>query len=121
MDTVLWILLFQLAIKYMDNVVTFSNAFEKSSDQLCSVFHHYRELKVSLKLKKSLFIKDHFDYSGHVIKCCGLCISVKETDKTHGPQHPTNLSEANSFLGLSNLFRQFSPNVAHIASLLDSK
>lgn len=76
---------------------------------------------VAFKRKRYLFSIGTIDYLRHVIRSQILEETSHMTNAICGLQHPTNLTELCSFLGLCNIFLLFVPNLARMAVLLNAK
>lgn len=74
---------------------------------------------IPVRLKKCFFFADPIDYLSHLKMPGRLLISTKATDSIHKLQHPIDMTELESPLGLCNVFRRIVPNFARIAALLN--
>lgn len=109
----------QFAIVCLDDVFTFSRSLEEHLDDLRTGLKLLRRARVSLKMNRSIIVESRTDTLGHVIKAGRLDILIGAADGIRRLQHPTNVTEHKSFLGLCNVLTGFVPSFLPIAALLN--
>lgn len=85
---------------YIDDVIIFSRNFESDMKQVQNILAALPSAGVFLKLRKCNFFSDSVQYLCHVIKLGSLSAHDLQGKGLKGLQHPRNLTELRSFLGL---------------------
>lgn len=72
-------------------------------------------------MEKGISLKHQMEYMPHRTKFGKLAVSAMETDAIGALQHFTDAIRFKHFLGICNIFRQFSNRFADITTPLNSK
>lgn len=107
----------QFALDYLDDNAFFSKSPLVRVELVGQVLRLLFKISDTVKLKKSRFLADHFDYFGHVI-LLGSLESVESTvDPVAKLGHSTVQTELRSFFCLYNGSRWFNSNFALLPAL----
>ena len=106
MDTVLAGLKWQSCLVYLDDVIVFSNDFDKHLLDLHAVLTRLREAGLKLKAKKWHFCCEEVDFLGHVISNKGIKANPKKLEVIKNWPVPETVKQIQSFLGLTGYYRR---------------
>ena len=71
-----------------------------------------KEAGFKAKLKKCTFLKPKVEYLGHIIDKSGLHKNPKKVEAMLKMSRPTNVTEAQAFIGMVNYYGKFIPNLS---------
>ena len=101
---------------YRDNVLIFSNSYEKYLHHLSEVFNCLDHYGLILNNEKCVFGVRNIDFLGYKINENG----VKPIDRaTQEFPRPKTMKDLRHLLGLINFYRQFIENTAKVLALLE--
>lgn len=102
-------------IVYIDDILIPSSSIENNLETLYKVLVLFKQYSLELNFKKSLFLRKTIEYLGYIVSASGITLSSRHTDAIKNFPYPTKTVELQRFLGLTNYFRKFIENYAHIA------
>jgi hypothetical protein len=114
MDNLFQPYLYKHVLIYLDDLLIYSKTLEEHIQHLRQVFDILRKNNVYLCLEKSHFLRDQIPYLGHIITTSGITVDPKKLTAVEEMPRPTNVKEAQSFLGFINYFRKFLPRISYI-------
>ena len=100
---------------YLDDILIFSRTADEHLEHLTQVFKVLREHKLYCNPDKCLFFRRSLPWLGHVISDAGITPDPSKVQAIQRWQHPTNVRELQSFLGMAGYYRRFIANFAHVA------
>ena len=103
---------------YVDDIVIFSDSWEKHIEQLCVLFKVLSEAKLTINLVKSDFSKATLVYLGHVVGQGHVAPVNAKIDAIVKFPVPVNKRELMRFLGMAGYYRKFCQNFSDIAAPL---
>ena len=106
------------AQSYIDDVVVYSNSWEKHLQHLREVLCRLQKAGLKLKLSKCQFGLNKVHYLGHVIGNGELLPDPRKLEAVQHFQRPETKTQVNSFVGLTSYYRTFVPDYASIATPL---
>lgn len=102
---------------YVDDIlISTTTTFKDHLDHIDKVLSRLRENGVTVKLKKSEFLKQRVKFLGYILSDEGITMDPEKIDKIKNFRTPRNLKELQSFLGLCNYYRKFQKNYARLTS-----
>ncbi len=103
---------------YLDDVIIFSETWEKHLEHVQTTLQRLREAGLTVKAKKSQFGAKYCSYLGHVVG--GGVVQPGATKVQAVQEFPAAVTkkQVRTFLGLSDYYRRFIPQYAAIASPL---
>lgn len=114
MDVILFTVKWQCDLVYLDDVVAlhWTRWYRFAIDE---------NVGLTLKLKKSFFISDDFDYLENML-CPGTVKAATETsDADQAFKQAPNVAGLHSLLALCNVYRRFVPSFSKIAARQNEK
>lgn len=111
---------FRLQIKFYNHAV-FSMFQDEHIYHVQQFLGFPNHAGATLKLKKCKFFTNQIGYLGHFIKPGRLEFRSHTMNGSHSLQGPSNASRLRSSLGFCNVFHQFVPNFAQVATPLNCK
>ena len=103
---------------YLDDIIVFSSSFSIHLECLRNVFTALPQAKLQLKLSKCSFGQTQVQYLGHIVSATGIKPDPRKIEVVSCYPVPQNVKELKQFLGLTNYYRKFISNYAHIAEPL---
>ena len=103
----------------MDDIVLFSESFEKHFQDIQSVFERLRQSNISLKATKCVFASDKVDFLGYKLSHAGIKPQKRLTEPISSFHHPESKREVKQFLGLAEFYRHFIQDFADISCPLN--
>ncbi|VDH94860.1 Hypothetical predicted protein [Mytilus galloprovincialis] len=110
MDKVLHGLKFKSCLCYLDDVLIFSDTFEKHLSDLKEVFQRFRPARLKLEPKRCSFAASSCVFLGHLISKDEIRPPHDRVKAISDYPRPKNIKELRRLLGLFNWFRKFIPN-----------
>ena len=110
---------FPFALCYIDDIVVFSNSVEEHVEHVKQVLQELTRYSLKLKIEKCSFCSEKISLLGHIISHAGIQIDSEKCMQAINWNRPETGNQMQSFLGLTNYFRDFIPNYAHITAPLD--
>ena len=104
---------------YLDDIIIFSSSFQEHLCRLKNVFLALRRAHLKLKLSKCTFACSEVHYLGHIVSAKGIKPDPRKVEAVSQYPAPSNVKEMKQFLGLTNYYRKFIYNYAHIAEPLN--
>ena len=118
MECVLRGLTWQIALIYLDDVLVYSRTFDDHLQHLRLVFDRFRTAGLKLKPSKCHFGQKQVNYLGHVITRDGIQPDPEKIKVVQEYPVPSTVKDVRAFMGLTNYYRKFVKDFAHIASPL---
>lgn len=106
---------FELAIPYLDDLLSAASNIEESLEKLESILNLLRGANLTLNLNKCHFLQSSIDYLGYEISENGLKPGIKKTQAVSDFPTPVNVHQVRQFVGLASFFRRFVYKFASIA------
>ena len=107
MDTVLRGLIHGDVMVYMDDVIIFTKDWQQHMERLREVLRRVADAGLTIQLKKCTFGRHSLLYLGHIVSKEGIKPDGVKVEAVRSVQQPTNLTELQTFLGLTGVFRRF--------------
>lgn len=105
----------QVATYYLDDVLIPAKTWEEMLIKIRMVFDAFQKAKLTMKISKCEFAKDHIDFLGFVISAKGILPGTKKIEAIAKYVEPRTVHEVRQYLGLTGFFRRFIANYAQIA------
>ena len=118
MDVLLSGCLWQYALVYLDDIIIFSETWEKHLQHIDDVLQRLDKSNFRIKLEKCQFAMETVKFLGHVVSKEGLKMDPEKVMKMRNSSKPRNIKELQRFLGLCNYYRKFVKNFAQITKPL---
>nr|XP_049692720.1 uncharacterized protein K02A2.6-like isoform X1 [Helicoverpa armigera] len=100
-----------------DILITGSNRHQHKQ-RLTTVLQRLDDAGLTVQMSKCEFFKDEISYLGHVIDKHGVRKSPDKVKAILQAPKPTNITQLQSFLGLTNYYRNFVPDASSVLSPL---
>ncbi|CAF1687981.1 unnamed protein product, partial [Adineta ricciae] len=101
---------------YIDDIVVFSRSFEEHVEHIQQLLSILSKYNFQLNPPKCKLFQQKIDYLSHVISEKGFQPNDERTRSIKNLREPSNLVEANKFLGGLSWYRKFIPGFASIAA-----
>ena len=118
MECVLAGLVGEQCLIYLDDIIVFSSTFKEHLLHLFGVFQALNEAGLQLKPSKCHFALREVRYLGHVVSQEGIKPDDDNVKAVSTYPVPRTIKELKQFLGLTNYYRRFIKDYAHIAEPL---
>ena len=115
MDAVLAGLAWEVCLVYPDDVVVFSNTFERHIERLSLVFERLRKANLKLKPEKCRLFQRKIQFLGHVVSAAGVEPDPKKAQAVVEWPTPRSLTEVRAFVALASYYRRHIAKFADIA------
>ncbi|KAJ1121322.1 hypothetical protein NDU88_009435 [Pleurodeles waltl] len=118
MDSVFSDVLNQYVVIYLDDILIYSRDPEHHVDHVLQVLERLKKNQLFCKPEKCEFHKSEVRYLGFCINQHGISMDPDKVSAILDWPSPTSIKETQCFLGLSNFYRQFIQNFAHLQSFI---
>lgn len=98
---------------YIDDTLSGDMVESEHLQTLRKIFKRMREHNFYLTKEKCEFCKPHVEFLGHILSKRGIHTDPNKVSAIESIQHPQNITELKSFLGLVNFYNKFVPNFAN--------
>jgi hypothetical protein len=105
----------KFVIVFIDDILVYSKSVEEHEQHLRVVLGKLRAHKLYAKLSKCEFWLEKISFLGHILTAEGVAVDPEKVETVSNWQHPTNVSEIRSFLGLAGYYRRFIEGFSKIA------
>ncbi len=103
---------------YMDDIIVFSNSFEKHLHDLDQVFERLASADLRVKGSKCLFAQAEVEFLGHIVGRNGRKPNPNKIESIRKFPEPKDRKSVQSFLGLAGFYRDYIPDFARVAKPL---
>ena len=110
--------LFEILLIYLDDLLVFSDTFEKHLANLDKILTIITEKGLKLKKSKCQFFKQEIHYLGHVISKNGVATDPEKIKCVKEWPQPNTCKDVLSFLGFAGYYRKYVQNFSQIAAPL---
>lgn len=100
---------------YIDDVVIFADTFEEHLNRISEVFQRFRGSNLKLNPQKCNFLRKEIMYLGHKCSTEGVQPDERLVKAVQDFPRPNTVRKLQSFLGLTNYYRQFIKDFARKA------
>lgn len=97
---------------YFDDILVYTETIDSHFTLLETVFTLLREHNFKLKIEKCKFLRKEVEYLGHVITENGCKPNQNKINCIRNYPRPTNVTETQRWLGLTNYYRSYIPKYA---------
>lgn len=104
---------------FFDDIIIQGATEKQLQERLEKVLQKLQENNLKLNKDKCTFFKKSINYLGHTIDSQGLHKNKEKIRAILDADKPININELRTFLGMSNYYNKFIPNLASIASPLN--
>lgn len=102
----------------LDDILVTGKNKEEHKQRLVTVLQRLEDTHLTVQRSKCEFFKDEISYLGHVIDRHGVRKSQDKVKAILEASKPVNVPQLQSFLGLTNYYRNFVPSASSILSPL---
>lgn len=100
---------------FYDDILVFTPTFEEHLKQLDKLFNRLEEANIKLNAKKCDLLLKSVHYLGHVVTAQGIEPDPHKVETIRAFPRPKTITDARSFIGMSNFFRRYIKDFALIA------
>ncbi|GJP64958.1 hypothetical protein CLOP_g21890 [Closterium sp. NIES-67] len=118
MNHILRQLLDECVVVYLDDILINSHDIKQHVEHLRRVFKILRRERFYVKLSKSEFALEKFQFLGHMVSAQGVHVDPKKIEAVRTWKTPENVKEMQQFLGFANYYNRFVPQYAKITAPL---
>ncbi|GJP37086.1 hypothetical protein CLOM_g21530 [Closterium sp. NIES-68] len=118
MNHILRPLLDKCVVVYLDDILIYSRDMKQHVEHLRRVFEILRRERFYVKLSKSEFALEKFQFLGHMVSAQGVHVDPKKIEAVRTWKTPENVKELQQFLGFANYYNRFVPQYAKLAAPL---
>lgn len=104
---------------YQDDIIVFSDSFDKHLEHLRFILSRLEKYNMSLKGSKCSFAYQELHILGHVVNQHGILPDPERVESIAAIQQPKDVSTLRSFMGMVNFYGRYIPNLSHIAAPLN--
>ena len=104
---------------YIDDIIIFSKTYDEHVTHVNAVLKKISAYHLKLKIQKCNFCCTEISLLGHKISAKGIEVDDEKRLQAINWNLPVSANQMQSFLGLTNYFRDFIPNYAHIVAPLE--
>jgi hypothetical protein len=108
----------KFVIVFLDDILVYSDSWEKHLQHLQLVLDKLRGAQFYAKLSKCSFGQTSIQYLGHIISDQGVATDPEKTSVMEQWPIPTTITELRGFLGLTGYYRKFVQNYGIITKPL---
>ncbi|KAJ0171393.1 hypothetical protein K1T71_012943 [Dendrolimus kikuchii] len=102
----------------LDDILITGANVDQHKQRLISVLQRLDDAGLTVQTSKCDFFKDEITYLGHIIDKHGVRKSKEKVNAILQASRPANVSQLQSFLGLTNYYRNFVPDASSILNPL---
>jgi hypothetical protein len=110
---------FAFAVNFIDDILIFSRSIEEHSKHVQIIIESLTAANLKLNTFKCKFAYNKIHVLGHIISAAGITLDPEKAERAINWLPLTSGEDVQSFLGLTNYFRDFIPNYAQISKPLD--
>ena len=92
---------------FIDDILIFSKSAEEHVEHVKTVMEVLRQHSILIKLSKCTWGQTELPYLGHIVSKDGIKVDPKKIQAVADWPQPTNLTEIQQFLGLTNFFCKY--------------
>ena len=115
MDDVLRKFTNSFVVVYLDDILIFNKTWEEHMRHIQQVLSTLRQQKIYVNLEKWSFGMNRVQYLGYIVDDHGVHVDPTKIQVIHDWPALTTLTELQSFLELTNFYRQILLGFSHIA------
>lgn len=112
MKTVLGDQFNEFTLPYVDDLLVFSEDFNDHLRHLGQIFEKFRQVGITLKLRKCKFAQKEVLFIGHIISPQGIRVDPCRVEAVRSYPVPRTIKHLKQFMGLINYERRFCPGLA---------
>jgi hypothetical protein len=110
----------KFVIVFLDEILAYYKIEEEREQHLRMVLHVLREHQLFSNLRKCSFFQNQIHYLGHIIYEEAITVDPEKIEALKGWVVPKNVTEVNSFMGLSGYYMRFIVGFSRIAHPITS-
>ena len=106
----------KFVVVFIDDILIYSKNEQEHKEHLKIVLQVLREQQLYAKFSKCDFFKDKIQYLGHIVsKLDGISVDPDKVKASMEWPVPKNVSDINSFMGITRYYRKFIEGFSKIA------
>lgn len=102
----------------LDDILITANDDDQHRQRLITVLQRLDDAGLTVQKSKCDFFKDEISYLGHIVDKNGIRTSPEKVNAILQATKPESVSQLQSFLGLTNYYRNFIPDASSVLSPL---